>query len=448
MLQNLLNKRRLAALPATAIQADAVQLFCHATDYKQQLLQLIAQAKKRILITALYLQADEAGEQILRALFTAKQQNPSLDVRIYVDFHRARRGLIGQSGGRTNADFYRAVAADYPLPIEIYGVPVKKRELFGVLHLKGFVFDDSLFYSGASLNNIYLAEQQRYRADRYLQIDNQALADAFVAGQQLVLGDLTVVQNLLAAEADIAHAYKAGHRNWLKHARNGRYPLPDQPQGSALTASLLMGLGRLNNQLNKSILALLGLAEREVLIYTPYFNPPPVLAKALRKCLKRGVKVTIVVGDKTANDFYIPPGQKFSRIGGLPYLYETILRKFVKNNQKFIDAGLLELRLWRHQDNSFHLKGLSVDGQRHLFTGHNLNPRAFALDFENAVLVQDELGQLQPQLQQEQQHIFANTQQIQHFSQIEMLRDYPEQVKKLLNKLKGIGADLVVKRLI
>lgn len=448
MLQNLLNKRRLAALPATAIQADAVQLFCHATDYKQQLLQLIAQAKKRILITALYLQADEAGEQILRALFVAKQQNPQLDVRIYVDFHRARRGLIGQSGGRTNADFYRAVAADYPLPIEIYGVPVKKRELFGVLHLKGFVFDDTLFYSGASLNNIYLAEQQRYRADRYLQIDNQALADAFVAGQQLVLGDFTVVQNLLAAEADIAHAYKAGHRNWLKHARHGRYPLPDQPQGSALTASLLMGLGRLNNQLNKSILALLGLAEREVLIYTPYFNPPPVLAKALRKCLKRGVKVTIVVGDKTANDFYIPPGQKFSRIGGLPYLYETILRKFVKNNQKFIDAGLLELRLWRHQDNSFHLKGLSVDGQRHLFTGHNLNPRAFALDFENAVLVQDELGQLQPQLQQEQQHIFANTEQIQHFSQIEMLRDYPEQVKKLLSKLKGIGADLVVKRLI
>lgn len=448
MLQNLLNKRRLAALPATAIQADAVQLYCHATDYKQQLLQLIAQAKKRILITALYLQADEAGEQILRALFVAKQQNPSLEVRIYVDFHRARRGLIGQSGGRTNADFYRAVAADYPLPIDIFGVPVKKRELFGVLHLKGFVFDDTLFYSGASLNNIYLAEQQRYRADRYLQIDNQALADAFVAGQQLVLGDLTVVQNLLAAEADIAHAYKAGHRNWLKHARHGRYPLPDQPQGSALTASLLMGLGRLNNQLNKSILALLGLAEREVLIYTPYFNPPPVLAKALRKCLKRGVKVTIVVGDKTANDFYIPPGQKFSRIGGLPYLYETILRKFVKNNQKFIDAGLLELRLWRHQDNSFHLKGLSVDGQRHLFTGHNLNPRAFALDFENAVLVQDELGQLQPQLQQEQQHIFANTQQIQHFSQIEMLRDYPEQVKKLLSKLKGIGADLVVKRLI
>ena len=448
MLQNLLNKRRLAALSRTAIDAAAVQVFCSATEYKERVLCLIAQARQRIVITALYLQADEAGEQILRALYQAKQQNPALDVRVYVDFHRARRGLIGQSGGRTNADFYRAIAAEYKEQILIYGVPVKKRELFGVLHLKGFVFDDSLFYSGASLNNIYLAEQQRYRADRYLQIDNKQLADAFAAGHQEALGNLDVIQSLLAPEQDIAQAYKGAHRSWLKHARSCRYPLKGQSQPGPLNASLLMGMGRLNNQLNQSILAMLALAEREVLIYTPYFNPPPVLAKALRKCLKRGVKLCIVVGDKTANDFYIPPGQKFNRIGGLPYLYETILRKFVKNNQKFIDAGLLDVRLWRHEDNSYHLKGISVDGVRHLFTGHNLNPRAFALDFENGILVDDELGQLQPQLQHEQQIILANTSTIRHYTQIEMIRDYPEQVKKLLSKIKGVGVDLVLKRLI
>jgi CDP-diacylglycerol--serine O-phosphatidyltransferase len=209
-----------------------------------------------------------------------------------------------------------------------------------------------------------------------------------------------------------------------------------------------MGMGRLKNQLNQTLLAILGLAEKEVLIYTPYFNPPPVLAKALRKCLKRGVKVTIVVGDKTANDFYIPPTQRFSRIGGLPYLYETILRKFVKRNQSFIDHGLLDIRLWKHEDNSYHLKGVSVDGRRHLFTGHNLNPRAFALDYENGILVEDELGQLQGLLAQEQQYIFQNTTKVSHFSAIEMMRDYPEPVQKLLAKIKGVGADLVLKRLI
>ncbi len=215
-----------------------------------------------------------------------------------------------------------------------------------------------------------------------------------------------------------------------------------------MRASLLMGMGRLKNQLNQSLLAILALAEKDVLIYTPYFNPPPVLAKALRKCLKRGVKVTIVVGDKTANDFYIPPTQRFSRIGGLPYLYETILRKFVKRNQSFIDHGLLDIRLWKHEDNSYHLKGVSVDGRRHLFTGHNLNPRAFALDYENGILVNDELGQLQAQLSHEQQQIFLNTSKINHFSEIEMMRDYPEPVQKLLAKIKGVGVDMVLKRLI
>lgn len=447
MLETMLNKRRLAALPSTPIEASTVEVLCHATEYHAKVHQLIQTARQRIILTALYLQADEAGEAVLRALYAAKQANPALQVTVYVDFHRARRGLIGKSDMKTNADFYREIAAEYQQPIEILGVPVKRRELFGVLHLKGFVFDDTLLYSGASLNNVYLGQPSRYRADRYLLISNKALADAFAAGHQQVLGDRQVVQSLLDPSPEVAQAYKPHHRSWLKHAKQNSYPQQGK-SNEPLRASLLMGMGRLKNTLNQSLLAVLALAQRDVLIYTPYFNPPPVLAKALRKCLKRGVKVTIVVGDKTANDFYIPPTQKFSRIGGLPYLYETILRKFLKSNQSYIDDGLLEVRLWKHEDNSYHLKGVSVDGVRHLFTGHNLNPRAFALDYENGILVEDELGQLQAALGYEQEQIFLNTRSVRHFSEIEMVRDYPEPVRKLLSKIKGIGADMVLKRLI
>ncbi|MBN8446924.1 MAG: CDP-diacylglycerol--serine O-phosphatidyltransferase, partial [Gammaproteobacteria bacterium] len=206
MLQNLLNKRRMASLPQTSIDAAAVEVLCHASEYKQRLLQLIQGARRRIVLTALYLQADEAGEEVLRALFAAKQQNPNLDIKVYVDFHRARRGLIGQENARTNAQFYREIAADYALPIEILGVPVKKRELFGVLHLKGFVFDDTLFYSGASLNNVYLGQTGRYRADRYLVLTNAALADAFVAGHEKNFWQNDVGQSLLAPDEEIGQA--------------------------------------------------------------------------------------------------------------------------------------------------------------------------------------------------------------------------------------------------
>ena len=447
MLQTLLNRRRLAKLPKTDLVAETVSVLWSAADYKSTVLDLIQRAQHRIVITALYLQADEAGEQILRALFAAKQQKPDLQVTVYVDFHRARRGLIGQEGARTNNDFYREIAKDYDLPIQIIGVPVKKRELFGVLHLKGFVFDQTLLYSGASLNNVYLAEQQRYRADRYLVLQNQVMTDAIVQAHQQLFGDEEQTPELLDDEAYVSQAVKRQSRLWLKHAKATRYQYEDKTD-SALRASLLMGLGRRNNELNSTVLALLAVAQQDVLIYTPYFNPPVALARALRKCLKRGVTVTIVVGDKTANDFYIPPGQRFSKIGGLPYFYETILRKFVRANQKFIDSGLLHVKLWKHEDNSYHLKGLSVDGVKHLFTGHNLNPRAFALDFENGIYVEDELQQLKALLEQEKQVITAHAKEIVHYSEIETVRDYPDLVQKLLGQLRRIGADLVVKRLI
>jgi CDP-diacylglycerol--serine O-phosphatidyltransferase len=447
MLQTLLNRRRLAKLPKTDLVAETVSVLWSAADYKSTVLDLIQRAQHRIVITALYLQADEAGEQILRALFAAKQRKPDLQVTVYVDYHRARRGLIGQEGARTNNDFYREIAKDYDLPIQIIGVPVKKRELFGVLHLKGFVFDQTLLYSGASLNNVYLAEQSRYRADRYLVLQNQVITDAIVQAHQQLFGDEEQTPELLDDEDYVSQAVKRQSRLWLKHAKATRYQYEDKTD-SALRASLLMGLGRRNNELNSTVLALLAVAQQDVLIYTPYFNPPVALARALRKCLKRGVVVTIVVGDKTANDFYIPPGQRFSKIGGLPYFYETILRKFVRANQKFIDSGLLHVKLWKHQDNSYHLKGLSVDGIKHLFTGHNMNPRAFALDFENGIYVEDELQQLKTLLEQEKQVITAHANEIVHYSEIETVRDYPEVVQKLLGQLRRIGADLVVKRLI
>ncbi len=447
MLQTLLNRRRLAKLPKTDLVAETVSVLWSAADYKSTVLDLIQRAQHRIVITALYLQADEAGEQILRALFAAKQQKPDLQVTVYVDYHRARRGLIGQEGARTNNDFYREIAKDYDLPIQIIGVPVKKRELFGVLHLKGFVFDQTLLYSGASLNNVYLAEENRYRADRYLVLQNQVMTDSIVQAHQQLFGDEEQTPELLDDEGYVSQAVKRQSRLWLKHAKATRYQYSDKTD-SALRASLLIGLGSRNNELNSTVLALLSVAQHDVLIYTPYFNPPVALARALRKCLKRGVTVTIVVGDKTANDFYIPPGQRFSKIGGLPYFYETILRKFVRANQKFIDSGLLHVKLWKHEDNSYHLKGLSVDGMKHLFTGHNLNPRAFALDFENGIYVEDELQQLKALLEQEKQVITAHANEIVHYSEIETVRDYPEVVQKLLSQLRRIGADLVVKRLI
>jgi CDP-diacylglycerol--serine O-phosphatidyltransferase len=80
----------------------------------------------------------------------------------------------GQLSG--NAAWYQQQAALHHSGVAIYGVPVQTRELFGVLHLKGYVFGDLVFYSGASLNSICTSLPNT--ADRYLLIENRALADS------------------------------------------------------------------------------------------------------------------------------------------------------------------------------------------------------------------------------------------------------------------------------
>ncbi len=173
-------RQLLARLPQIAVAADQFEVLNSAKDFKSRILSLIASARQRIYLVALYLQDDEAGREILSALYAAKQRNPALDVKVFVDFHRAQRGLIGKGKQGGNHLMYQEMAARHEHQIAIYGVPVKGRELLRVLHLKGFIFDDTLLYSGASLNDIYLHQQDRYRFDRYHQITSPELTRSMV----------------------------------------------------------------------------------------------------------------------------------------------------------------------------------------------------------------------------------------------------------------------------
>ena len=165
-------------LPAFAVAADAIDELPDPVMFRQTLLQLIGQATRRIVLVALYLQDDDAGRELLDALYAAKARAPDLQVSVFVDWHRARRGLIGKTRSEGNAGMYRAYAERLGDGVVIHGVPVQNRELFGVLHLKGFVIDDALLYSGASINDVYLARHGRYRLDRYHLLRHAPLADA------------------------------------------------------------------------------------------------------------------------------------------------------------------------------------------------------------------------------------------------------------------------------
>lgn len=433
------------------VNAADISILNSAKAYKQQLLALIAQAKKRIFITVLYLQDDQAGQDILYALYDAKQKNIDLDINVFVDFHRAQRGLIGEVEQLGNRTLYLKLAGQFSVNINIYGVAVKRKELFGVLHLKGMIFDNQLFYTGAGINDVYCQQNDRYRLDRYYQINSQPLANSFC--------DYLANTFIHSGLAPLLNQQRMPSKNKQKHniiafkslLKKAFYPVSqlhevETKQTGKITIKPLIGYGRRNNKLNRNVRRLIQNSETELLMFTPYFNLPPVLSRDVVKALKRGVKVILVIGDKTANDFFIKDERAFSTIGIVPYIYEMLLRRFIKRWQYFIDQGLLTIHLWKDGDNSFHLKGIIADQRYHLLTGSNLNPRAWLLDLENGLLLDDVEKLLMPQVEDEIQQILQFTTKIKHFDDLESVNRYPDKPKKLLKKIQFTQIDRLLKR--
>jgi len=450
MLYSAYFRRQLEKLPLLPVDSDALQILHQSSQFKQRILDLIAQAERRIYLIALYLQDDEAGREIMQALYAAKQARPHLDIKVFVDFHRAQRGLIGKGAQSGNHEMYQEFARQNPgCDIPFYGVPVKRREWLGVLHLKGFLFDNTLLYSGASLNNIYLHQQDRYRFDRYHQIQDADLADSFA---RLILRHFVndaAVPRLDKAAIPTIKQIKSEQRRFRRRLQAGRYEFEESVIGPRqFGVTPLIGLGNRGNKLNRAIRDLVRSATQEIFICTPYFNPPASLARDISGLLQRQVKITIVVGDKTANDFYIPPSEPFKTVGGLPYLYEINLRRFANRYQDYIDNGQLNIMLWKHEQNSYHLKGIFVDEQLSLITGSNLNPRAWALDLENGLLLRDPHRLLCERFSAERANILQHTQRLTHFSELEQLHDYPDAVRRLLTRIQRFKAHILLKQIL
>lgn len=453
----ILNKQRKAeklieSLPFLPQQTEHVIFLDSSQAFKQQILQLIQTAKKRIYLTALYFEKDEAGQEILTALYNAKRSNPDLEMKILVDWHRAQRGRIGEAESLSNADWYTEFKAEQNLPdgqeIEFYGVPINGREVFGVLHLKGFVFDDTILYSGASINNVYLHQLDRYRYDRYHVIENKALADSWVKFIQQNILSNGVVSRLDTANRPKTIEIRPQIKAFRKQLGREQYQFNGIAKSDDLLVSPLFGLGRRRNQLNKVIEALFYQTEQKLTICTPYFNFPLSLRTRIEWLLANGKSVEIIVGDKTANDFYTKPDEKFTMASALPYLYEKNLRAFAKRLDGYIQNGQLTIRLWKDGENSYHLKGVWVDNRYILLTGNNLNPRAWRLDAENAILISDPKAELSEKAEMELSQIRQYTRVLSHYSDLEVLTDYPENVRKLLKKFGRVKLDKIVKMLL
>ncbi|WP_194206815.1 CDP-diacylglycerol--serine O-phosphatidyltransferase [Superficieibacter sp. 1612_C1] len=442
------HQQHLAQLPKLSQSVDDVKFFYNPADFREALLAKIASATRRICVIALYLEQDDGGQGILSALYEAKRLRPELDVRVLVDWHRAQRGRIGAAAANTNADWYCRTAQENPgVDVPVYGVPVNTREALGVLHYKGFIIDDAVIYSGASLNDVYLHQHDKYRYDRYQWIRNARMADIMFdwVDQNLIQG--RGVNRLDTDSRPKSPEIKNDVRLYRQELRDTSYHFQGNADNEQLAVTPLVGLGK-SSLLNKTIFHLMPCAEQKLTICTPYFNLPAVLVRNIIHLLREGKKVEIIVGDKTANDFYIPEDQPFKIIGALPYLYEINLRRFLSRLQYYVNTDQLIVRLWKDEDNTYHLKGMWVDDEWMLLTGNNLNPRAWRLDLENAILIHDPRQELAAQRDKELDLIRTHTTVVKHYCDLQSIAEYPVKVRKLIRRLRRIRIDRLISRIL
>ncbi len=443
------HQQHLAQLPKISQSVDDVDFFYAPADFRETLLEKIASAKQRICIVALYLEQDDGGKGILNALYEAKRQRPELDVRVLVDWHRAQRGRIGAAASNTNADWYCRMAQENPgVDVPVYGVPINTREALGVLHFKGFIIDDSVLYSGASLNDVYLHQHDKYRYDRYHLIRNRKMSD--IMFEWVTQNIMNETAALIVWMMLIGQKARKSRTIFVCSARSCVMPLiisRGDADNDQLSVTPLVGLGK-SSLLNKTIFHLMPCAEQKLTICTPYFNLPAILVRNIIQLLREGKKVEIIVGDKTANDFYIPEDEPFKIIGALPYLYEINLRRFLSRLQYYVNTDQLVVRLWKDDDNTYHLKGMWVDDKWMLITGNNLNPRAWRLDLENAILIHDPQLELAPQREKELELIREHTTIVKHYRDLQSIADYPVKVRKLIRRLRRIRIDRLISRIL
>lgn len=340
------------------------------------------------------------------------------------------------------------MAEQHPdINIPVYGVPVNTREALGVLHFKGFIIDDSVIYSGASINDVYLHQQDKYRYDRYQIIRNPKLAATLSdwINQNLIGG--RAVHRLDTPSRPKNPEIKSDIRQYRHELRDACFSFLGDADNTTLAVTPLVGLGKASS-LNKAIFHLIPCTEQKLIICTPYFNLPPILVRSIIKLLREGKEVEIIVGDKTANDFYIPEDQPFKIIGALPYLYEINLRRFLSRLQYYVSSGQLTVRLWKDDDNSYHLKGMWVDEKWMLLTGNNLNPRAWHLDLENALLIHDPKQELIESRNKELDLIRTHTSVVEHYRDLENIAEYPVKIRKLIRRLRRIRIDRLISRIL
>lgn len=168
--------------PCFPIRANSVTIINEPNVFYKTLLKRSAEAKSRITLASLYLGTGELEQVFVDTI--SKNENflkGNLKLNVLLDYARGSRY---QHNSRTM--LLPLIEKQKNCQVSLYHTPVLRglrkkfaperfNEIFGLQHMKLYIFDDYLIISGANLSNDYFTNRQ----DRYFEIKDRELADFY-----------------------------------------------------------------------------------------------------------------------------------------------------------------------------------------------------------------------------------------------------------------------------
>ncbi|KAF8323407.1 hypothetical protein DL93DRAFT_2071139 [Clavulina sp. PMI_390] len=165
--------------PAFTLPSRCIRILNQPRDFYNTLINMIQNAKRRILISSLYIGTEET--ELINTLDEALSRNPTLTAHLLLDLNRSTR-LESRSPIPSTAHLLAPLKEKYGhrLSVQMFRspklrgfmehiVPPRFNEGWGTWHAKLYAADDDFMISGANLNSSYFSDRQ----DRYVHISSQ-----------------------------------------------------------------------------------------------------------------------------------------------------------------------------------------------------------------------------------------------------------------------------------
>ena len=327
---------------ATPRDGNRVELLENGEAFFPRVMQLIGEARVSIYVETFILADDDVGKALQQALIAAAKRGVSVDVL-----------ADGFGSDRLSPEFLSGLA-DAGVRMHLYEPRARfvglRTNVFRRMHRKITIIDARIAFLGGI----------NYCSEQLIESGPEAMLDYAVEVEGPVVADIVAFVESSATSPEVGL-----FRRWRRKAKSAPADLPPRGEGARVTF-LTRDNYHHRSDIEREYLRAISGAKHEVLIANAYFFPGYRLLRELRRAVRRGVEVKVIV-----------QGRADMRIVTvvLQWLYHYI-----------VPQGIHVLEYCARP---MHAKVATIDDRWSTVGSSNLDPLSLALNLEANLFIED-----------------------------------------------------------